>query len=490
MPDEIAQYTQIELESTKILIKGGVEVAKFMARALKAIIHSRESLSEFWNKQRDITADKHTRRKNELSMKDMMHFCDGEASQILMVREDDLEKTLKAGEAKGLHYTRGVDFNPHDGLVPIVVSPKEMAIWGQIYKAVSSEHLEIDKEAVKGYDTDLSELNERLDKLKPEYDELSAKIDALNQAKEDRKKWVEYGEKIQHSSNDELFNSLSEYIYQCKGTDFEKNPEVAMAELEKGVEIGPKISAKEILKPIRDKNAVPKSKIMFYLPDVGVMITREFHIDEKTNLAYSNFSFKNEKGEQFNFSDRNLSNDKWEKIEKEIYEKAGIMENTMCRAFDNKEKLNRFLTYHNKIKSPAKENIEAAIKEKGEAFSNAEVKKEILNATDKEKKGITSAEIKEKQVSFICSPDMFIAREGKPTFNISEDAKIQFNGELPKVKLQKDGSLKMIVTDKNKPVLITVDGKKQPVDLKQLKQHIDFMGKAANSIHKDMKVTR
>ena len=51
------------------------------------------------------------------------------------------------------------------------------------------------------------------------------------------------------------------------------------------------------MQPIRDKNYIPKSKYMFYVPDTGAIITRDFEIDADIGVAYSNYAVKTQDGE-------------------------------------------------------------------------------------------------------------------------------------------------------------------------------------------------
>ena len=222
--------------------------------------------------------------------------------------------------------------------------------------------------------------------------------------------------------------TIQDYIRQSEGTDFEKSPEIATAEYEKGVEIGAKIGAKESLQPIRDKNYIPKSNYMFYVPETGSIITRSFGIDQDTGVAYSKYALKTQNGEVYSCSDKDMTKDKWNRIElPKLMDKAGILEETECRAFNTEEKLKAYLEYHGKIKSPAQENVEKHLQEGKEVFHSAEAKHEIMNAVSEQNKGFASATVRNEDVELVCDPKMLTRENGRLCMRLSDDESITFS---------------------------------------------------------------
>lgn len=425
MADEIAQACQLELEGIKMVVKGSVSVAQFIFRALKAFVEAEKTKHEERHEKRH---EKRLNRAGEKTFKQMLELCEGNPPQALSVRETDFDEVMRQAEEQGLHYHMAVDFIPNDGMVPIIIPPQEAALWGQIYKAVASRRLEEDKKVVNIYDKLINEEKEKLlnEKDPEKKKKIETKIENLEQAKQEAAKWVDYDEEV--IKKDDPTISLQEYLMQSKGTDFEKSPEVAMAEHVEGVEIGQSISAKECFQPIRDKSLMPESKLMFYLPEQGAIVTREFHLDKETNLVYSEYSLKTEKGEILTFTDKDTTKELWnQKTLPQLLDGAGILEGTQCRAFDDSEKLERFMKYHDKIASPSEKKVKKALEEGKEVFSKAEAKDEIIDFVSENEKGLASAPTTGNTVEIICNPAELTREKGKLHYKLSDDESIVFS---------------------------------------------------------------
>lgn len=448
MADEIAQVVQMEIQGVTMVFKGTLQAIQFLARALKAMLNSGKDVY-----------DKHNEKKlnkagNKENFKDILKLCDGAPPQALNVRSEDFEEVIRLAFKQGLHYHVATDFIPNDGMVPILITPQEAPLWGQIYKAVASTRLDEDKKNVSGYDKLIAEEKEKLNGLKDpkEIVKIQSKIENLEQAKQEAAKWVDYGEDV--LNKDDVTMSFQEYLMGAKGTDFEKNPELAMAENEKGVEIGCSFSAKESLQPIRDKSLMPDTKLMFYVPEIGAIVTREFRQDEQTKLVYSNYAVKTQEGEVFRCSDRDITKDKWnESVLPQLLDKAGMLEGTECRAFDSEEKLKSFATYHNKITSPAQKNIEKAISEGKEVFSSAEAKDEVINLVSEQSKGFASANVTGTQIEIVCNPEMLVREQGKLKLNLSDDESIVFS-RIDNEGLAPNGMVKFSINDESKSTFV------------------------------------
>lgn len=447
MADEIAQVVQMEIQGVTMVFKGTLEVVSFLARAIKALINSGKNL---YGKHKDYELNKEGKK----TFKEMLELCNGAPPQALNIREDDFEEVLRLAEKHGLHYTIASDFIPNDGKVPILITPQEAPLWGQIYKAVASMRLDEDKKSVSVYDKLIAEEKEKLTGLKDpkEIVKIQAKIENLEQAKQEASKWVDYGEDI--LNKDDVTMSFQEYLLEAKGTDFEKNPELAMAEYEKGVEIGRSFSVKESFQPIRDKSLMTESKLMFYVPEIGAIVTREFRQDEQTDLVYSNYAVKTQEGEIFRCSDRDITKDKWnESVLPQLLDKAGVIEGTECRAFNYEEKLKCFLAYHNKITSPAQKNIEKALSEGKEVFSHAGAKNEVLNFVSEQSKGFASANVTETQIEIVCNLQMLVRDQGKLKLKLSDDESIVFS-KIDNEGLAPNGMVKFTINDESKATYV------------------------------------
>lgn len=425
MADEIAQVLAMEVDGVKLVFKATLEVAEFLARALRSLIRSsQKKMAE----RKEKKADNDLHSAGEKSIGDIFKLSEGNPPQALDIREVDFDAVINIAEQKGLHYARPIDFTPNDGLAPIMIPAQEAIVWSQIYKAVSGKRLEEDRKIVSGYDKHIQEEMEKLLNCKSdeEREQMETKIENLQQAKSEASKWVDYGEEV--ASKDDTTMTIQNYIRQSEGTDFEKNPEIATAEYEKGVEIGAKISAKESLQPIRDKNYIPKSNYMFYVPDTGAIITRSFGIDQDTGVAYSKYALKTQNGEVYRCSDKDMTKDKWNRTElPKLMDKAGVLEKTECRAFNTEDKLNAYLEYHGKIKSPAQENVEKQLREGKEVFQSAEAEREVMNVVSEQNKGFASATVRNEDVELICDPKMLTRENGRLCMRLSDDESITFS---------------------------------------------------------------
>ena len=138
MADEIAQVLAMEVDNVKLVFKASLEVAEFLARALRALIRSSKEGIE---KGKEKKADKDLHSAGEKEIKDIFKLSEGNPPQALEIRAEDLLKVLDLAKEKGLHYAKAIDFIPNDGLTPILVPAQEAVVWSQIYKAVAGKRL-------------------------------------------------------------------------------------------------------------------------------------------------------------------------------------------------------------------------------------------------------------------------------------------------------------------------------------------------------------
>lgn len=419
MADEIAQVVAMEVEGVKLVFQASLEVAQFFARSLRALI-------KYGKTQKDAKTEKELRSPGRKNFGEIFKLSEG-LPQVFDVSKEVYQDVLKIATEKGLHYAECVDFNPKDDLRPIMVPAQEMEIWKSIYKAKCAKAKKKDETIVKEYDKKLQEETEKLLSCRDgkEREQTETKVENLQQAKSEAEKRVEYWEVV--ANKEKMTMILQEYVRQSEGTDFEKSPEIAMAEYEKGVELGLKYEAKESLQPIRDKNNIPPSKYMFIVPENGSIITRDFRIDKDTGLAYSYYSLKAPDGELYRCCDKDMTTEEWNRTElPKLLDKAVVLEKTECRTFDTEEKLVAFLKYHGRVKSPALENVEKQLREGKPVFSSAEVKREILHAVSEHEKGIASASVKNKTLELVCDPNILSIRNGRVHMRLSEDETITF----------------------------------------------------------------
>ena len=489
MADDVAQVLAMEVDGVKLVFKASLEVAEFLARALRALIRSG---SNKMAESKENRAEKKLNSGGEKFVTDIYKLSEGNPPQVLEIREADFDLVTKMASEKGMHFAKTSDFISNDGLRPILIPAHEAVVWSEIYKSVSGLRLEADRKIVSGYDKHINEEMEKLLNCKndAEREQTETRIENLQQAKSEAEKWVDYDEAV--ASKEDNTITIQDYIRQSEGTDFAKNPEIAMAEYEKGVELGAKIGAKESLQPIRDSNYVPESKYMFYVPDTGAIITRNFGIDPDTGVAYSSYAVKTQNGEIYRCSDKDMTKDKWNRTElPKLMDKAGVLEETECRAFNTEEKLKAYLQYHGKIKSPAQENVEKRLREGKEVFSSAEVKHEVLNSVSEHKKGFASASVKNENVELVCDPKMLTRQNGRLCMRLSNDESSTF-AKIFGEGMTNNGMAKFSINDDSDVTFVKkTDRAKTEINIstKEAQQKINEVLGEAVGITKDNAVT-
>lgn len=421
MADEIAQVIQIEMQGMTMAIKGTVQMAEWFMMAMKALMEHR-------GERKERKLDKRLEQPGEKSFKQILDLSvkQGGVVQYLEVPEELMEKFSVLMQREGLRYHFAVDFNDIDKKRPIFFPPHDLLVAKRLLDSLLTEDVqEINKE-VDDIEQDISEWMEKWQYADAnEKKEIQLRIENLQQAKEEKKDAVKEEEDIIRKKA----GSLQEYLQQAKNTEFEKDPDKALSELESGVIIGKKVGLKTLLQPMRDKRLMPESQSSYYLTETGIIIFRVFEIDSKTGLLYSNYNIKTNSGEKYEFSDRDITKAEWnEKILPQILEKAGAIEGTSCRVFNSEERLNAYLKHHNQVKPKSEENIEKLREEGKEVFSSADAKAEIEYALSQDLKAMASATWDKDKVEFAFPEDKVTRSNGKLRAELEDGSAILFNG--------------------------------------------------------------
>ena len=450
MADEITQVIELETKIGTILINGTLKIAQMIGRMINALFD--------WSEK----------KAGNKSIGNIIKLSEG-PPVVLHVRNINQAKILEAAKKQGLHFAELPDYDPSDGLYPIFVPAQEAPMWNEIIKLYATQQLEKDVEQKKVYETEIAEETEKMQNAKtPEGKaNFETRIENYKQAQDEIQRWIDYENGVLDKDDASLAqNDIVSYLKEFKGTDFEKHPERAMAEYEKGVEIGRKFTIKDCLQPVRDKSYIPDSSVMFYIPDVGASVTRTYHIDKETGLVYSNYKFKTKDGEIHTYSDHNMTAAKWNASElPELMDKANLLENTECRLFDTKEKLEAYLRYHNNVKSQAEINVEQRIANKEPVFSSAEAQKEVEHAYSEHKKGVASASIVDDKIKIVAEPDRLSKSYGRIVYTLDNGEVLMFNG-LMNERVEKG---KMVFEiEKNATVLHVKGESMEPVKLQGL----------------------
>ena len=434
MDNEIAQVIQMEIAGIKWVICAPFEIAQAFFRAIKAISDFSDTQQERRLKKEKIKEAENLERPGRHSVSEINKISEKYGMPMtLPIREDCLAELLEMAEKSGLRYELLPDMNAEDKMRHLYIPAQEVEIYNVLSKSILAKKLKEDERVSNGYEDNIAEVKEQMRHVDPdseEYKALKVKADHFEQAKEEMDQWVKYGKETMDKEN--IAQSFTEYLRnEAQGTTFEEHPERAMAELEKGVEIGRKFIAKECLQPIRDKSYVPDTKYKIYLPENGSAITREFYIDSETDLAYSKYLLKTSKGETMTFFDNNVTREDWNQfVLPRLLDSAGIIEGTQCRIFDTKEKAVAYRKYHGNVKSEAEIKVEQAIKAKEPVFSSAEAQREVEYVLDQREKAMASAKINSDRVTITAEPDSVRRHNGKLYLQLENGDALLFNQAL------------------------------------------------------------
>lgn len=438
MADEIAQVCQMEIEGAKILLKGSLEMIKFLARALKAIFEAGGNVV-------GSVKEHNLNKSGDKSLQDIWKLSEGQPPQVIQVDESILKSVLAAAEKAGLRYCMVPDLNNSDGKTPIALAPQDAVVFASIVQTHLEKEVSLSQRLINAYDKQIAALKDEYLKARPkEKHKISVKIENIEQAKEELFN-------LMHDKQERLENgcisSFTDYLATGIGTDFEKDPERAIKGLNEGAEICPSFKAKDCFQPIRNKALVPDSAMRFYYPEIGVEVERQFK--EEKGIVYSEYTFKDENGKKFKFSDKDMTKEEWNnKVLPEMLDKSGILEETECKCFDTAEKLKKYKKHMEQIiKDREKEKAEG--KYDNIQFSDAELDKQFKKAADNELKNHANAELSGDKVVLEIPEEDFTQKHGKINIAVGEE-----NYEISGVKFQKnkDGKVSLII-DKDSDVL-------------------------------------
>lgn len=452
MADEITQACQIEIEGIKMAVAGSVKTVKFLAEAFKAII---TSMKDF---RQHISGAK--------SIKSIYDISEG-PPVVLNVDRECLEKVIEMAKKNKCHFYELRDLNPDDNKSPILIPSQEAAVWEAILKQCLKQEVEKEEGEVQQYDDKIAEKKEALLTASPEERKLlQVDLDGLESAKSEVEKKMDLHK--EDLSKEHLTMSFTEYLLSGKGTEFEKDPDKAVSEMEKGVPLTKGFPADECFQPLRDPGSAPEGGFTFYIPESGATVTRQFVKDEDTGLMYSNYTFKNKDGVINNtFSDKNVTKENWNKeVLPKFYEMTGILSESNCIPFHNQNHLKKYLELHNKIKPKSEENYEKAKLEDKGNFSSPDVEQEVQKAMGDDLKGTASAE-REKFLSVTVPAEAVTQKEGYLNIKLDDNQVLRFpNAEKG---IAENGKISFKF-DKTKLATLedTMSGKKNLVDAKSI----------------------
>lgn len=441
MADEVSQVISLEIEGIKFAIKGTLKAASYFLQAIKAIF-------DWCNNFKETHVGKH-------SYKDIAKMSEGGFPQVIQIDKDILNKVFEDAQKEGLHFAYLLDLNDADNKKPVAVPAQEFGYFSAIVQAHMNKKIDEKESDLKRVNDEIKEVDEKLLTAKgDEKVQLEVKSENLNQRKDELQGVIDEAKKDVDNVRNGIGTSFQDYLQSAKGTEFEKDPEKAVAESNKGIPISPSFKASECFQPIRDPSIVPEESIRFYLPENGIVITRNFVIDEKdSNNVYSTYTFKNNSGEEYSYSDKGMTKEKWnEQNLPKMLENIGISEDTMCKTFDHEKELNAYMKYHNKLELDSEKRL---TNDQKLVFSSAEAESSIKYAVDDKAKGIASAQITNEDVVFeIPTKDVFY-ENGKVNFNLDgKTYSFEHNKAVNILPKEKDASIAKISTSKDSLIVL------------------------------------
>ena len=446
MAEEIATVVQMEMDGVKIAMKASIKAAAYLIQLLKALgTHMK---------------DARINRAGESRFADIHAISDGEP-QVLMIPNEKEKEFKKFAKKNGLHYHSLADLNAMDGKKPFYIPRQEVSAWNAFLKSALQERVSESEKMMNEYDNKIANKREELLNASPvERQKLNREISNLSQAKEELQSVL--NDERKDLEKEDISISFKDYLATGKGTTCEENPADVVDSLGEGGKSVPIFTAKEIFEPIRSSALVPQSKVSFVVPETGVYVTREFKQDDN-GLYYSVYRFRdkdNPDGEPVEFSDQNVSKEEWfngnaEKANfKDLLSRTGILENTKCEFYDDKESLTARLKRFNEYSYHAKND-----KTNKQSFSNADVKREVEYAASQNKKGEASAENKAYEVIYAVPAGQIYEKDGKISVFIDDERKLSFTDIS--LKELKDGIFTFSVKANDKVILEERDTNRQ-----------------------------
>lgn len=426
MSDEIAQVCQLQVQGIKFVIQGSLEAAKYVIKAIKALMDYHAERAEEKHEKKLQKVGKKMKPTGNKTMAQVMELSKDGLPQMLYLPEDKASEIYVDLHKAGVRFFIPPDLDPSDGKVPIMLPPQDMAMASAVVKPYMEEKLSFAQDAIKEYAEKIAELKEKIVTAAPEEKkELRLELDHLMQGKEEMEHAMD---DLKADMANECTGSFMDYLRMGKGTEFEHDPEKAVSEAEQGVEIGKKFSIDECLQPFRDRVMMPESKMLFYVPDMGVTIEREFKRDAHAKTIYSEYTLKTNEGEIYAFSDKNYTKEEWnEKVLPKILDRACVIEKTECRVFQSEERMKAYAEYFNKVTPKSEKNMTREEETANKGFHNADVLHEAENAMNEERKGKASANINQDVYKITVPQDKMTINNGKIVFMDQDGASYSFS---------------------------------------------------------------
>lgn len=460
MSDEISQVVQMEYQGVYYTLTGTVKVISYFAKAIKA-------LGNFVYK-------KFENRPGNCSWARLQNLSDGIPPILEFPKEMLEEKYTFPGEKEPmscfehyckehkLHYCMLPDLNPNDDYIPIGVMAQDMAIHQEQIKAIMAQRIATQEKKQVDYDDKIGKLKEELANAKDEKTKkkLEEKIEKYEKAKEQNDS--ELNKSKEKLDKDNILE-FSEYLKQGKNTNFEKDPEATLENME-SIGIVKEFTPEECMFPIRDEALVPDSKEIYYTQRVSdgsfITIQRTFEKDED-GIISSTYRIRNTNDPEHItiFSDEGMSTDAFREKLPSILKESGMQQKAKTAALVNEEHLLRY--------KASLENFSRAPKKGAKEFSSKEAK-EFVESEVKEAK-IKKQYQESKKENFIVPIDQVMLNDkSQMTVQVEDGLIVGVD-----VTFLDDDKVQVTIKDQKVYDFIGQDGKEEKLDSEKI--HEKFM---------------
>ncbi len=453
--DEVSQVIALECKGAYYLLKGSKEMLSYFIKSIRALAdwnHERylnKPGSCDWNKISEISNGNPCVIEIPKEMFDNTIPIKDDNGRVRYVSQFE-----QYCEKHNFRYCVLPDINPNDNYIPIAVPAQDAGFHSEAVKGCMNARIQAQEAKDMAYKEKLMAAQEELANARSDEDRIKAKekVDNLTQAKDENASQMSHDKEVLDKGNVLTFE---EYLMQGKGTTFEENPELALAEENIGGIIN-SFSAEECLSPIRDDGLVPDSNELFFVQEQedGSMLqfVREFKKDEE-GLTYSDYRVTNSAnpGLVVTFSDKGLNGEEWDSRVKDALIQCKAS-GEKCMVFPNRTS---FLQYEKFLRNFPKSNDitnDASLDLDNKVVQNASSPETVNFIKETREEAITEAGYLEslKDEMIISSSKVFNGLNGDFVVDVegygqfSDFELLSFNSETAHIKIKPGDSFTLV----------------------------------------------
>lgn len=312
--DEIATVIELEVNGFRYLIKGIMAIIKTTIKQLAAFHNwkneSHSSGSHSWS---------------------YIKAWSKEVPQVIQIPENMPEDLWKDFCKKNnIPYCDSIpDLDLTDRRKPVLFRSQDIVLIQQLIKPYVDE-LNKELETEKGHYEELEDkLNTtiRTSSDPEEIKKAKADLENVQCAKAQLQRVIDKNDEYTKNGNAMTF---FDYLQQGKDTEFEKNPSLALAKLNEGVQLSKDYKLSEAMMLIRDPSLIPAGETIYLTCTAAengseLFIKREFSVDEN-GLAVSNASIYRDGELIGQFNDKGLTPSEYRETMHSALKEAGVSE--------------------------------------------------------------------------------------------------------------------------------------------------------------------